>query len=148
VSLPASIDDSVERIREVVKQLRGHLNGARHSAMPESCIRELTGASLRLAAISTECNAIQANMAAGRATGQAEWKSVPVEALELHPVNLRPEPQEELKYLEGPLPDDRMRKINDALIRSLHRAGDHTLDEDEPIDRNVAISPEEGDADV
>jgi hypothetical protein len=131
MALPASIDDSVERIREVVKQLRGHLNGAKHSAMPESCIRELTGASLRLAAISTECNAIQANMAAGRATGQADWKSVPAEDLELHPVNLRPEPQEELKYLEAPPVDDRMVKLEEAMLRSLHRVKDHTLDREE-----------------
>jgi hypothetical protein len=131
VSLPASIDDSVERIREVVKQLRGHLNGAKHSAMPESCIRELTGASMRLAVISTECNAIQANMAAGRATGQAEWKSVPAEDLELHPVNLRPEPQEELKYLEAPTVSQEMVRLNQELIRSLHRVNDHTLDREE-----------------
>jgi hypothetical protein len=132
VSLPASIDDSVARIREVVKQLRGHLNGAKHSAMPESCIRELTGASLRLAAISTECNAIQANMAAGRATGQAEWKSVPAEDLELHPVNLAAQPQEELKFLKMHQPSAHTGlEIEKAMMRSLHAAGDHSLDPDD-----------------
>jgi hypothetical protein len=113
VSLPASIDDSVNRIRDVVELLRGHLQGARHLRMPEECIRELTGASLRLGVISAECTRIQSDMAAARMTGQAEWKSVPAEDLELHPVNLRPEPQEEL------------------MLASLHRVGDHTLDREE-----------------
>jgi hypothetical protein len=131
MSLPASIDDSVKRIRDVVELLRGHLQGARHLRMPEECIRELTGASLRLGVISSECTRIQSDMAAARMTGQAEWKSVPAEDLELHPVNLAAEPQEELKYLEAPPADDRMLKIQEAMLRSLHRVKDHTIDREE-----------------
>lgn len=131
MSLPASIDDSVSRIREVVEQLRGHLQGARHLRMPEECIRELTAASLRLAAISSECTRIESDMAAARMTGQAEKRQLPVESLELHPCNLAPEPQEELAFIEMRQPCPEMVEIERAMIRSLHRVKDDSLDRKE-----------------
>jgi hypothetical protein len=132
MSLPASIDDSVKRIRDVVEQLRGHLQGARHSAMPESCIRELVAGSLRLMAISSECTRIESDMAAARMTGQAQWKSVPAEDLELHPVNLKAEPQEELTFNPSAFSMATLSEdLRARMLASFDRVADDTFKDEE-----------------
>lgn len=120
MSLDASISTSVDRIDEVLNLIVGHLNGARGPSVPEFALLEITSAKTRLAAIRAECNAIRACMAAGRATGQVE-KPVSVEELELHPKQLPAQVEHE------------------RLLASLHRAGDHTLDEDDNTDATQRV---------
>jgi len=74
MSLPAAVQDNVNRIREVVTMMRGHLHAAHFVGMPDESRNEITAALMRLAMISAECNAISGSLGAARATGQLDLR--------------------------------------------------------------------------
>lgn len=115
MSLDASIQVSTARMSELLDMLKGYLNAAKGPGVPEFARREITNATVTIASIRSEINAINATMAAGRATGQVERPLV-VTDLELHPKQLPAQVEHE------------------KLLASLHRVADHTLDPDENTD--------------
>lgn len=119
MSLDASIQVSTARMSELLDMLKGYLNAAKGAGVPEFARREITNATVTIASIRSEINAINATMAAGRATGQVE-KPLAAVHLELHPKRL-PAQVDEARMLE-----------------SLHRVADHTQDRDEKDDHALA----------
>lgn len=115
-----AIQAAVLRIDELLGRLRGHLNAARGPGVPESACREIASATVMIASVRAECNAIKSEIAAARMTGQTP-KAMKAEDMELHPAQLPRQVERE------------------RLLESLHRAGDHTLDPD-----NTDARPAEG----
>lgn len=134
MSLPAALNLSVTRLRELASTQRGYLaelrqrQASRPIPPSEHEKRALTGAITMLACLDAELNNMDVCLAAGVMTGQSA-PPLRAEDLELRPVNQPRPPQ---------VPTE-------ALLASLHRAGDHTLDADEEseirnpkVERNAA----------
>lgn len=106
--LPMAVLTSAQRIEALVATATAALAALKHSKLlPADLSREVTNASLSVTMISTEVRELRTVMAAARMCGQADAVTT-AETLELHP----------------------SRREHAAMIESLHRAGDHTLDDD------------------
>lgn len=114
MSLAPSIQGACEAIVQQGLEMKAVLHTLRRMPLPEAATMEvITGYSIMCGLIAAT-NELKASVAAARMTGELPPADVPTTALELHPANY--EPSRSADELE------RMRQ-------SLHRAGDHSLDD-------------------
>lgn len=102
MSLPTDIANSSRRLRELAGEMRGHLNELRaFVAGSERAGQVLTNAKALLACVQAECTSMETTLAAARMTGR----------------------------MEGSRQEAEGTRVRVAMIESLHRAGDHSLDD-------------------
>lgn len=130
--LPKAVLTSAQRIEALVATATAALAALKHSKLlPADLSREVTNASLSVTMISTEVRELRTVMAAARMCGQAA-ALMTVETLELHPAN-KPMPRsvaELQKSIEGDEETIISGHARAAMLESLHRAGDHSLDDE------------------
>lgn len=122
MTIPADMATCPDRMSELALQLRAHVQAIRAAHPSQAVLDETAGVVLVIAALGAESARMRALLAAARSTGQMEQQTVAVETLELHPVNIE----------TRRLGDGETRREHELMIETLHRAGDHTLDEEEP----------------
>ena len=120
MSLPTDLIQTSRRMRERAHELSGFLN-ALQKRLPsnEETRQAFTNARRTVGFIHSECTAVETTLAAARMVGELKPVGTTAIEMELHPKNLPPQ-----------VPNEKM-------LASLHRAGDHTLDE--LTDRHVAV---------
>lgn len=120
MSLPTSLIQTSKRMRERAHELSDFLNELQNRLPSnEETRRAFTNARTTVGFIHTECTAVETTLAAARMVGELKPVDTAAGDLDLHPKNLPPQ-----------VP-------NEKLLASLHRAGDHTLDE--PTDQNILV---------
>lgn len=113
--LPAQIAGNSKRVRESLASLTGHLHAIRSlverpRVTTAEQVTEICGAAkMDVIVALAELNALDTSIAAGRMTGQVITEPR-AQSLELHPVRQLGDREQQL------------------MLRSLHRAGDHSLD--------------------
>lgn len=125
MTIPADMATCPDRMSELALQLRAHVQAIRAAHPSQAVLDETAGIVIVIAALGAESARMRALLAAARSTGQMEHQTVAVETLELHPVNVARRGVDELR--SG---GDREHEL---MLESLHRAGDHTLDVEEPV---------------
>lgn len=108
--LPAQICACGARVIEIGGVLRGHLNALLNCPSAQEAEQIIGEMKAVICGLTAEGNMIKVLTGAGMMAGMIEPTALPVETLELHPVN-----------------QDR---THDLFLASLHRAGDHTLDDE------------------
>lgn len=110
--LPAQIGECGDDVLHTRKRLGALLDELVSCGTAEAAQLAIGEMRAVLCGLSATANKIKSLTAAARMAGMVDPASVPVEALELHPVQ-RPDPHQ-----------------RELLLAGLHRAGDHTLDDD------------------
>lgn len=132
MSLPTDIANSSRRLRELAGEMRGHLNELRvFVAVSERAAQVLTNAKALLACVQAECTALETTLAGEgkrqQAPGieQASGAAVVVDSSARYWPHFEGRRQQARGRRKA---TDRM--VREAMIESLHRAGDHSLDDD------------------
>lgn len=139
MSLAPSIVSHVVRVCELGSQQGSHLHDMRRVAkvLNDQALTKLLSELQSLqASLQAECNAIKAEVGAAQMTGEYVKPTIEARDMELHPTNLplpHPElPREQAVWTgagikpQGSLTADELMRMQ----ATLHRAGDHTLDEE------------------
>lgn len=122
MSLAPAIQEACGAIIQQGRDMKAVLHALRQMPLPAAARMEVINGYGILCGMIAAANQLQSVVGAARMTGELPAAAVPVQALELHP---------------------RQRALSPAELASLHRAGDHTLDDDETAALRGATEVEE-----